>query len=739
MLCLQNGKFDATDRMFHSMPETWESSLQNPTDLKELIPEFFCGNGDFLTNMDDLDLGRRHTGERLDNVELPPWAKRPQDFVRKMRQALESEHVSANLHHWIDLVFGYKQKGQAAVESNNLYYYLTYEGSVDLEQEKDIRQRAALEAQIQEFGQTPKQLFADVHPSRNDIDAPLKLVESSSVSTMEVVTNEDDVRGGSDGATAATATATATASATAAIVGDEPSSAFAGAPESPSQKINKIQHWDNHFEQEVQKALEQEQGSSQPENPSSPAPDVTGEDSPAMRHMSSLFGQIKGKTASFVSSAGWFGSSLMGDGGEGVAEVSQEQVDGGDICATPASERLTSSNYKSKLRGEGTDPSLAPHLASWPSSDTRVNVSSATPALSQSQGLHPVDATHLHANQCVTALCMHDKESTLCSVGEDQTLKIARLGSKTLCVASVAETSLPPGTYQRVGFNTTGSSLVALACGATEAAFMCTFSVDTSAPETPPALVSAQRVCGTTSSRASCVNVACAPNDLLDFRAHAVSSDTKVSKSFYVVQGTSTGAVYIRSVSHVGVFGPEPAPAFTFQPFGKDQETTCTSLNGDRVLLAAGSSTGKFSVTNVESRKEAFTHQCSSGSAISCIQWLRKGRVAFATRGGDIVVSDTSSSALASITFGFKSLTSSIATGVPIISMGLADAGDDTIVCGCGDGSLRVFSLVNGISELHRVSSAHDGAVTSVLCSATAKSFVASGGADGFVKIWRIV
>lgn len=34
MLCLQNGKFDATDRMFNSMSETWESCLTNPGNIK---------------------------------------------------------------------------------------------------------------------------------------------------------------------------------------------------------------------------------------------------------------------------------------------------------------------------------------------------------------------------------------------------------------------------------------------------------------------------------------------------------------------------------------------------------------------------------------------------------------------------------------------------------------------------------------------------------------------------------
>lgn len=66
-------------------------------------------------------------GQRVGDVELPPWARNPRDFVRKMRRALESPNVSRRLHLWIDLIFGYKQRGKAAAEADNIFYYLTYE------------------------------------------------------------------------------------------------------------------------------------------------------------------------------------------------------------------------------------------------------------------------------------------------------------------------------------------------------------------------------------------------------------------------------------------------------------------------------------------------------------------------------------------------------------------------------------------------------------------------------------
>lgn len=50
-----------------------------------------------------------------------------------------------------------------------MFYYLSYEGSVDLETISDPVEKCSFEAQIQEFGQTPKLLFAGSHPARNEI------------------------------------------------------------------------------------------------------------------------------------------------------------------------------------------------------------------------------------------------------------------------------------------------------------------------------------------------------------------------------------------------------------------------------------------------------------------------------------------------------------------------------------------------------------------------------------------
>ncbi|KAK9721361.1 hypothetical protein K7432_003503 [Basidiobolus ranarum] len=164
-LALQGGKFDHADRQFHSIQECWFNCTNASGDVKELIPEFFY-MPEFLVNINNFDLGVKQTGTRVDDIVLPKWAKSPEEFVRIHREALESDHVSENIHKWIDLIFGYKQRGEEAAKAHNLFYYLTYEGAVNLDNVQDPMERKAIESQIYHFGQTPTQLFTREHPVR---------------------------------------------------------------------------------------------------------------------------------------------------------------------------------------------------------------------------------------------------------------------------------------------------------------------------------------------------------------------------------------------------------------------------------------------------------------------------------------------------------------------------------------------------------------------------------------------
>ncbi|KAJ9548207.1 hypothetical protein OSB04_020750 [Centaurea solstitialis] len=233
---ITGGQFDHADRLFSNIRDTWSSAAgkSNTSDVKELVPEFFY-MPEFLENRFDLDLGSKQSGEKefdcegigmesdclvgrnsipsfksrndeflklwnsmnsanqtaplggvwfedskriqwnwnIGDVGLPPWAKgSAREFIRKHREALESDYVSENLHHWIDLIFGYKQRGKAAAEAVNVFYHYTYEGSVDIDAVPDPGMKAAILAQINHFGQTPKQLFQRPHAKRRTDKKP---------------------------------------------------------------------------------------------------------------------------------------------------------------------------------------------------------------------------------------------------------------------------------------------------------------------------------------------------------------------------------------------------------------------------------------------------------------------------------------------------------------------------------------------------------------------------------------
>lgn len=167
LLALQGGNFDLADRTFGSIAKAWMSASElSRGDVRELIPEFFY-LPEFLRNTNRFDFGITQAGEVIDDVELPPWAKDdPRLFVLKHREALESEYVSQRLHHWIDLIFGYRSRGEESVESTNVFHPLSYEDAVDLDSIESPMERQAAAQVIHNFGQTPSKLFHHPHPQR---------------------------------------------------------------------------------------------------------------------------------------------------------------------------------------------------------------------------------------------------------------------------------------------------------------------------------------------------------------------------------------------------------------------------------------------------------------------------------------------------------------------------------------------------------------------------------------------
>ncbi|KAJ6248752.1 beige/beach-related [Anaeramoeba flamelloides] len=163
---IQGGKFDRADRLFNSIELCWFNCLNLSADVKELIPEFYY-LPEFLQNSNKFNFGQTQKGEKVDDVILPPWANgSPEEFIRIMREALESDYVSAHLNEWIDLIFGYKQRGEESIKAKNVFYYLTYQEHVDLDQIKNPQEREGIENQIESFGQCPIQLFTKAHPIR---------------------------------------------------------------------------------------------------------------------------------------------------------------------------------------------------------------------------------------------------------------------------------------------------------------------------------------------------------------------------------------------------------------------------------------------------------------------------------------------------------------------------------------------------------------------------------------------
>jgi hypothetical protein len=198
---LQDGRFDKPDRIFASIGAAYEGCTNNAADVKELVPEMFY-LPEALCNNNKVHFGTTQQGDTVDDVKLPPWAKDAHDFIFQHRLALESDYVSNNLHRWIDLIFGCRQRPphlggtQDCVDSCNVFFHLTYSGAVDLEglKESDPTLYEQYACQIAEFGQTPAQLFSKPHEQRKSFrKADLFWPFASSMVGVDTIPHREEI------------------------------------------------------------------------------------------------------------------------------------------------------------------------------------------------------------------------------------------------------------------------------------------------------------------------------------------------------------------------------------------------------------------------------------------------------------------------------------------------------------------------------------------------------------------
>ena len=165
---IQGDKFDDPDRMFLSVSRSFQSASTLKDDIREIIPEFYTMS-EMFRNINNFDLAQNKINTdnkalKIDDVEMPPWASGlPHSFVINMRINLEKEKLKINK--WLDLIFGFKQKGPKAEEAHNIYSGNSYIGNVKLQHLTDADMRNAL-LRLVEIGVTPLQLFDSECKSR---------------------------------------------------------------------------------------------------------------------------------------------------------------------------------------------------------------------------------------------------------------------------------------------------------------------------------------------------------------------------------------------------------------------------------------------------------------------------------------------------------------------------------------------------------------------------------------------
>lgn len=169
-ISFMGGRFDAPARTFQSFETTLGfMMIPNCRTVQELVPEVYF-MPEIFRNINEVAFH-----ESISSVKLPPWAKSPHHFVRRMRKMLESKEVTEHLNEWIDLIWGVRRRGKLAEEKFNNIDSIVFEFNPS-EYTDDSLLLKAKSDQLHNCGQAPKQLFKGFHPAKTYSDRSKEIV-----------------------------------------------------------------------------------------------------------------------------------------------------------------------------------------------------------------------------------------------------------------------------------------------------------------------------------------------------------------------------------------------------------------------------------------------------------------------------------------------------------------------------------------------------------------------------------
>ena len=189
MIEIQGSGFDCPERLFLDLQKSFYSVITEKSDLREIIPELFTLPELFL-NINNFNFGKveleekkeeENLGKQIKNNEniiinlnegknfrqveevlLPNWCKNnPYYFIEKNRFLIENHNL--NINPWIDLIFGYLQRGPQAQSIGNIYLANVYDGVMNfrVKPEDVIKDRSENEFKMRlfEMGVHPTKVF----------------------------------------------------------------------------------------------------------------------------------------------------------------------------------------------------------------------------------------------------------------------------------------------------------------------------------------------------------------------------------------------------------------------------------------------------------------------------------------------------------------------------------------------------------------------------------------------------